>query len=43
MATMTATAEKNLKIGIVKDLYTNGFITQRQMEQAIKQIKAGAR
>jgi len=43
MATMTATAEENLKIGIVKDLYTSGFITQRQMEQAIKLIQAGVR
>lgn len=28
-------AIKNLKIGIIKDLHKNGFITQKQMELAI--------
>ena len=26
---------KNLKIGIMRDLHTNGLISQKQMEQAI--------
>lgn len=38
MRTDNATAIKNLKIGIMKDLHKHGLITQKQMELAIMHV-----
>ena len=34
-----AVAIKNLKIGIMKDLYANGLISQKQMERLILRLE----